>query len=1015
MQAGLNIRMKNCIVQHRRQSPTGSWLLVVLLIIIPFFQSVRAEAPPAAAVTEGGALDAASTSSADTGDSGTETETRIEPEQRVEVQAVHPVISSSTDNRQYRYITLSNHLRVLLISDPVTEKSAAALDVHVGHNQNPWNRPGLAHFLEHMLFLGTRKYPQAGDYPAFISRHGGRYNAYTAPEHTNYFFEIDSGQLSGALDRFSRFFTEPLFNETYVERERNAVDSEYRMRLQDDNRRNLEVYRELMNPNHPASVFTVGNHKTLADAEEEPIREELIRFYQRYYSARLMTLVVLGRESLDELQQMVLPLFGHIPSHNVSLPARYPPLFNADTLPVGVEIKPQKELRQMVFLFPVPATDSEYRKKPYEFIAHVLGHEGEGSAFSFLQQLGWVESLSAGLVFKSRHDAMFQISLDLTEKGLRAKNQIPVVIFHMIRQLESRGLKEWRYQEVQRMAALNFRYQEKRPPLETVRQLAPDMHTYSPQDVLQGSYMYQAYDEKLIRQSLFYLRPDNLLFATIFPEAEGSRTSPHYQTPYTRVSWALEDAEVKPSLRKRLFFPEPNVFIPGRLDVRSRPLLPSPDNQESQQQRQVPQQILSNQRVQVWFQQDQQFNLPRAHMYLRVKSPVVARDAQGAAQAHLFAALVEDQLNEFAWPARLAGLNYSLSAHPRGLDLHLVGYSNRQGLLLNKVAETIRAGKFSRERFITHKARLLREWRNSERNAPYQQLLSQVAALQVHPFWGDAALAAALEDKSWEEFQQFAAALLRDSQLEALFYGNLYRQEAIKLASLAEHQLLGIRTGRGATDLRVTRLPAESGPLLYRQPVNHNDQIAVLYTQALDDTPADAAHMQVLRQILQPAFFDSLRTEQQLGYVVAVVPLPLRTLEGSAFVVQSPATRELELLAGIQAFLYARQPLISAQLAENREAVARRLREPARSMAEQAERFWQAIITGDTRFQRQALIAQAVEAVTEESLRAYYPAVMLNPSRRLWLTSDRMPVPEGFRATGADSTGGAAPEVLVYP
>ena len=104
-------------------------------------------------------------------------------------------VQSPADDKAYRYIQLDNGLRALLISDPDTEKAAAALDVYVGSASNPADRGGLAHFLEHMLFLGTEKYPDSGEYARFVSEHGGSRNAYTAFEHTNYFFDIDQAQL----------------------------------------------------------------------------------------------------------------------------------------------------------------------------------------------------------------------------------------------------------------------------------------------------------------------------------------------------------------------------------------------------------------------------------------------------------------------------------------------------------------------------------------------------------------------------------------------------------------------------------------------------------------------------------------------------------------------------------------------------------------------------------------------------------------------------------------------------
>ncbi|VDO67723.1 unnamed protein product, partial [Onchocerca flexuosa] len=100
------------------------------------------------------------------------------------------VIKSKEDKREYRGLELTNGLRVLLISDPETDKSAASLDVNVGHLMDPWNLPGLAHFCEHMLFLGTDKYPSENEYSKFISSHGGVTNAYTATDHTNYHFDI---------------------------------------------------------------------------------------------------------------------------------------------------------------------------------------------------------------------------------------------------------------------------------------------------------------------------------------------------------------------------------------------------------------------------------------------------------------------------------------------------------------------------------------------------------------------------------------------------------------------------------------------------------------------------------------------------------------------------------------------------------------------------------------------------------------------------------------------------------
>ena len=87
---------------------------------------------------------------------------------------------SEGDDRTYRIIALPNALRCLLIHDEETDKASAAMDVGVGHWCDPPHLPGLAHFLEHMLFLGTERYPDEAEYNSFLNAHGQQPAARTA-------------------------------------------------------------------------------------------------------------------------------------------------------------------------------------------------------------------------------------------------------------------------------------------------------------------------------------------------------------------------------------------------------------------------------------------------------------------------------------------------------------------------------------------------------------------------------------------------------------------------------------------------------------------------------------------------------------------------------------------------------------------------------------------------------------------------------------------------------------------
>jgi insulysin len=141
------------------------------------------------------------------------------------------LLISKSDSRKYRTITLKNQLKVLLIHDAEADKSAASLDVNVGCALDPPPLYGTAHFTEHMLFMGTKKYPDEEEYSTYIKDKGGMNNAYTSLTNTNYHFDCSNEGFEGALDRFAQFFICPLLGESQAEREMNAVDSEFNMSL----------------------------------------------------------------------------------------------------------------------------------------------------------------------------------------------------------------------------------------------------------------------------------------------------------------------------------------------------------------------------------------------------------------------------------------------------------------------------------------------------------------------------------------------------------------------------------------------------------------------------------------------------------------------------------------------------------------------------------------------------------------------------------------------------------------
>lgn len=261
----------------------------------------------------------------------------------VKVVAEKDILVPDVDKRQYRYLTLPNKLNVLVVSDDSADKCAACCCVEVGSMQDPAEAQGLAHFLEHMLFMGTEKYPEENEYSAYLNSHGGYSNAYTDSEQTVYYFDVLNDHFEGALDRFASFFTCPLFTESSTDREINAVDSENSKNLRSDVWRKYQLFKSMARPDHPINSFSTGNKETLGDAPKAAgsnIRDMMIAFYKKYYSANLMSVVIYGNSSLDELQKWAVEKFSGIPNHDFPRCTYPSDPFRVEQLQKVVEIVP---------------------------------------------------------------------------------------------------------------------------------------------------------------------------------------------------------------------------------------------------------------------------------------------------------------------------------------------------------------------------------------------------------------------------------------------------------------------------------------------------------------------------------------------------------------------------------------------------------------------------------------------------------------------------------------------------
>ena len=145
---------------------------------------------------------------------------------------------------------------------------------------------GLAHYCEHMLFLGSKKYPSPTLFVDFITKNNGKFNGFTDFDTTGFFFEINRHHFSKAVDIFSQFFINPLFDAKYVEKEVNSVNTEYERNIQLDRKRKEQVLRDNADPKSLFYRFSTGNTKTLLGYTKKnniSLRDRVMEYYKKHY------------------------------------------------------------------------------------------------------------------------------------------------------------------------------------------------------------------------------------------------------------------------------------------------------------------------------------------------------------------------------------------------------------------------------------------------------------------------------------------------------------------------------------------------------------------------------------------------------------------------------------------------------------------------------------------------------------------------------------------------------------
>ncbi|XP_037601736.1 nardilysin isoform X3 [Cebus imitator] len=544
-----------------------------------------------------------------------------------------------------------------------TVLSAAALCVGVGSFADPDDLPGLAHFLEHMVFMGSLKYPDENGFDAFLKKHGGSDNASTDCERTVFQFDVQRKYFKEALDRWAQFFIHPLMIRDAIDREVEAVDSEYQLARPSDANRKEMLFGSLARPGHPMGKFFWGNAETLKHEPKKnniDTHSRLKEFWTRYYSAHYMTLVVQSKETLDTLEKWVTEIFSEIPNNGLPKPnfGHLTDPFDTPAFNKLYRVVPIRKIHALTITWALPPQQQHYRC----WALALFGGNGE-----------------TGFEQNSTY-SVFSISITLTDEGYEHFYEVAYTVFQYLKMLQKLGPEKRIFEEIRKIEDNEFHYQEQTDPVEYVENMCENMQLYPLQDILTGDQLLFEYNPEVIAEALNQLVPQkaNLVLLSGANEGKCDLKEKWFGTQYSiediENSWAElwnSNFELNPDLH----LPAENKYIATDFTLKA---FDCPETE-------YPVKIVNTPQGCLWYKKDNKFKIPKAYIRFHLISPLIQKSAANVVLFDIFVNILTHNLAEPAYEADVAQLEYKLVAGEYGLVIRVKGFNHKLPLLFQLI------------------------------------------------------------------------------------------------------------------------------------------------------------------------------------------------------------------------------------------------------------------------------------------------------------------------------------------
>ncbi|RPD89563.1 pitrilysin [Neisseria weixii] len=876
------------------------------------------------------------------------------------------------DKAEYRAVALANGMTVLLISDPAANQSIMAAALPIGSKDDPITQQGMAHYLEHMIFMGSKHYPDVDGLMTFLQKNGGRTNASTNFMRTSYHFQVNHDAFDEAVARMADALAFPILSPEYSKKELNAVNAELVRAKASDAALLASIGANTVNPAHPSAKSLHGSRESLRDKSGSKLHDELLKFHRQYYSANLFKAVLYSRQPIEQLAKLAADTLGKMPNKQVIEPKINVPLYREQDKAIVLQYKPLRPEKSITLTFGYPKNEEQlFRAKTGAYLAYLLTNTTAGTLSDYLIKNGLSDSGLLALPADNNggNESAFVLTLVLTEKGWQQRDRIISMIFQQIELIKQSGIDDAYYQEIRESLKQSFQTTDVPKSAGYAAALAETMLRYPLANIIDAGFVADGLDKAAVMEKLNGMTPDNMRLMEV---SDGLNPSQH-TTPYFGAVYDIRPFTTQQKAQWLDFSGNPKLVLPQR-----NPYFADDFSANAQGVKRSHPKALRNQKgLKIFHMPSQHFgDNPEVTITMMFSIMPNQPDLKLGVAALAFGYMNDLTQSQLSYQSKIAGMSVGITPTETGFVLNSGGYAQHLGKLTTDYLRNFTQTPLNADQLEQARKRLLDGLKARKKAGSLAQTVSAFHDFERYPTfdWDD--LYTGAKEVNLQDVAMVRNRILSNiNGLRVFSFGNFSDKQAKSLVRYV--QKIVPNANLDVYRIRYPDVGQSERKLNHIVNVPHEDNaLSIIYMPKDYEWLEGRVRASLLTRILSRWYFDDLRTDKQLGYSISQGVYTIGKTAGLQFSVQSADATPAEIMRHNQRFFEESwqklQDLSEEDVVRQRNNMLIHLRRKPESLLQEAWRYANDFLYGNYEFDTRQKIIDLTEKLTKQDLLDFY-------------------------------------------